>query len=165
MHTDTHPKRKRGEKPPMSRREAAFIICLMVGGVLFLVWHPVWITPPHTEWSFFIYWIIGMAWSLLLMYLYGSKDVAGSSFAWLLFVGVFCLIFCICGYIYIFWTGIVPYEQVCTAETYPSGNTRYTCDLSYGFRNNTTIFDSLGRLPIMWRVDTYHCPQDCQASE
>ncbi len=48
-------KKKRKNKPSLSKRRAAFIAVLMVVGIAIAVWQPLWLLPPVTLYTPYLY--------------------------------------------------------------------------------------------------------------
>lgn len=175
-------KRKRGEKPPISRREMAFVIGLMVGGVVFATWSPLMIAPPHLKWSFVVYAVIELAWIPVLAYFSVTRRRPQGivDWLWLIAIGFPLVMLFTCGlgatmqfsapYRPSYSLSVLHTDYSCSSAVLPEARVQYQCvgEITYSLGNywQIVILEGVQSLPFAWVVDSDFClPGDCQLSE
>jgi hypothetical protein len=121
--------------------------------LVLLFWNPVWLVPPHTRFTLYLYPVLLLGWLILLAA--ALMSILRGRFSRITGIGVACILFLPL----LMWSG--PHIgdiwgtfaiSHCTGETASDGSVRYSCT---AYSSGVFVIDSPRGLPVMWLADQY----------
>ena len=121
--------------------------------LILFVWLPVWITPPYTQYTPYLYLILLILWPILLFSALRRvmRLTLLSASAVLVVIAVIVITFLtLAGMGLTIMLESVMLPPRCETEDMAEGQVRYTCETRY---SGVLVFESRRGLPIIWLVD------------